>query len=123
MDDVSGLSALGSMIKYDDMEDSESESDLMTTSEFPPNTANTIPLSRKRKRAKLRNFAAHFPLSANYELVELRKKKLQLECAKLELELEKIPLECAKLELEIQLLQRDLLQPTITNSNSNDQTQ
>ena len=42
--------------------------------------------------------------------MELRRKKLHLECAKLELELEKIPLECAKLELEIQTLQRNLLQ-------------
>jgi hypothetical protein len=43
------------------------------------------------------------------ELLELRKKKLRLECTKLELEIEKLPLECAKLELEIQKLQRDLL--------------
>ena len=49
-------------------------------------------------------------MTANYELMELRRKKLHLECAKLELELEKIPLECAKLELEIQTLQRSLLQ-------------
>ena len=41
--------------------------------------------------------------------MDLRKKKLRLECTKLELEIEKLPLECAKLELEIQKLQRDLL--------------
>ena len=74
-----------------------------------PMTANTIPMVKSRKRK--RNFASHYPLTANYELMELRKKKLQLECAKLELELEKMPLECAKLELEIQKLQRDLLTP------------
>ena len=72
-----------------------------------PMTANTIPIIKSRKRK--RNFGAHYPLTANYELMELRKRKLQLECAKLELELEKIPLECAKLELEIQKLQRGLL--------------
>ena len=69
-----------------------------------PMTANTIPMVKSRKRK--RNFASHYPLTANYELMELRKKKLQLECAKLELELEKMPLECAKLELEIQKLSR-----------------
>ena len=48
------------------------------------------------------------PSSGSLDLLELRKKKLRLECTKLELEVEKIPLECAKLELEIQKLQRDL---------------
>ena len=47
--------------------------------------------------------------SGDSELLELRRKKLQLECSKLELEIERIPLECAKLELQIQLLQRDIL--------------
>ena len=61
-------------------------------------------------------FSAQYPLTANYELMELRRKKLHLECAKLELELEKIPLECAKLELEIQTLQRNLLQQPSTSS-------
>ena len=62
-----------------------------------PMTANTIPMVKSRKRK--RNFAAHYPLTANYELMELRKKKLQLECAKLELELEKMPLEGAKFRI------------------------
>ena len=82
-------------------------------------TANTIPLAKGRKRK--RNFAAHYPLTANYELMELRKKKLQLECAKLELDLEKIPLECAKLELEIQKLQGDLVANTTNLEQSGQQ--
>ena len=66
-------------------------------------------------------FSAQYPLTANYELMELRRKKLHLECAKLELELEKIPLECAKLELEIQTLQRNLLQQQPSSTSSKDQ--
>ena len=48
-------------------------------------------------------------LGASYEVQELHRKKLRLECARLEIECEKIPLECAKLELEIQKLQRTLI--------------
>ncbi len=119
---------LGSVIKFD-AGDEEDEDEEMTAavdeSQEPQNqsTANTIPLPKRRKRK--RNFAAHFPLSANYELMELRKKKLQLECARMELEMEKLPLECAKLELEIQLLQRDLMSTSNQqhSSSANDQPQ
>ena len=80
--------------------------------------------TRKRKRRRggasggvslrsMRVAASPPPVSmsspGSLELLELRKKKLRLECTKLELEIEKLPLECAKLELEIQKLQRDLL--------------
>ena len=90
----------------DDEEDLDEDTDAFDGESEMKNSANAIPLPKSRKRK--RNFG-QFPLSANYELMELRKKKLQLECAKLELELEKMPLECAKLELEIQQLQRNLL--------------
>ena len=113
LDDIVSLPP--GLLKYEeDMEDDDDTEtgldameDHVGETEGDPATANTIPLAKRRKRK--RNFAAHYPLTANYELMELRKKKLQLECAKLELELEKMPLECAKLELEIQKLQRDLL--------------
>merc|ERR1712018_408641 len=117
------------MMKYEeDEEDEDAEMGLVDNDDpLDPNqihttTANTIPLAKRRKRK--RNFAAHYPLTANYELMELRKKKLQLECAKLELELEKMPLECAKLELEIQQLQRNLLtQPELAPDHQNSQIQ
>lgn len=110
---------MSALIKYDEDEEEDDDTETgMETMEDPiSNTANTIPLPKNRKRK--RNFAAHYPLTANYELMELRKKKLQLECAKLELELEKMPLECAKLELEIQKLQRDLLS---SNNQNNHET-
>ena len=107
------------LFKYDEDEQDEEEENLENfgeNQEMNENTANSIPLAKSRKR-KRSNFAFHYPLTANYELMELRKKKLQLECAKLELELEKMPLECAKLELEIQQLQRNLL-----SDQQNDQT-
>ena len=108
------------LFKYEDEEEMEDDEEVTAAAggdatenyqdEENPNadTANAIPLPKSRKR-KRPNLAFHYPLTANYELMELRKKKLQLECAKLELELEKMPLECAKLELEIQQLQRNLL--------------
>ena len=105
------------LFKYEDEEEMEDDEEVAGDPEMDENpnsetinenTANAIPLPKSRKR-KRPNFAFHYPLTANYELMELRKKKLQLECAKLELELEKMPLECAKLELEIQQLQRNLL--------------
>jgi len=118
VDEISSLNSFQGMMKYEDFDEDgeldEEENDIETGLEQEevtgnPMTANTIPMVKSRKRK--RNFASHYPLTANYELMELRKKKLQLECAKLELELEKMPLECAKLELEIQKLQRDLLTP------------
>lgn len=109
------------LFKYEDEEEMEDDEEVAAAAaggdatenyqdQENPNadTANAIPLPKSRKR-KRPNLAFHYPLTANYELMELRKKKLQLECAKLELELEKMPLECAKLELEIQQLQRNLL--------------
>ena len=119
-----------SMLKYageEEEEDEEEDSEMGVDAGEDVkdmDSANTIPLPKRRKRK--RTFAAsHYPLTANYELVELRKKKLQLECAKLELELEKMPLECAKLELEIQKLQRDLMSSGASahNQDTTDQTQ
>lgn len=116
VDEMASL-PIAALMKYDDEEDEDDDTEPgLDPIEDVPVTANTIPLAKRRKRK--RNFASHYPLTANYELMELRKKKLQLECAKLELELEKMPLECAKLELEIQKLQRDLLNsgpPIATN--------
>merc|ERR1719445_620628 len=108
------MTSFQGIMKIDEFDDDDEEDENDTETGMDqvevtgnPMTANTIPMVKSRKRK--RNFAAHYPLTANYELMELRKKKLQLECAKLELELEKMPLECAKLELEIQQLQRNLL--------------
>ena len=124
----------GGILKYEDdeeedEEDTETGLDAMedhaqTDQDVEPltitNTANIIPLPKRRKRKRQ---LAHYPLTANYEIMELRKKKLQLECAKLELELEKMPLECAKLELEIQKMQRDLLNNPASNSIPHQQQQ
>ena len=105
--DISDMSNI-MLFKVDEDEDEDDDTEAFDAQDESQNTnsANAIPLPKSRKRK--RSFV-HYPLSANYELMELRKKKLQLECAKLELELEKMPLECAKLELEIQQLQRNLL--------------
>ena len=68
-------------------------------------------LGKSAKKRARTNGGTMGPLgsaSGQVELVELRRKKLRLECMKLELELEKIPLECAKLELEIKHLQSAL---------------
>ena len=96
-------------MKYEEDDEEEGNLEAVVEENLGGNsmTANTIPLAKRRKRG--RQFAAQYPLTANYEFMELRRKKLQLECAKLELEIEKIPLECAKLELEIQTMQRALL--------------
>ena len=126
------MNSFQQMLKYDDFEEDDEIDEVGNETETGgldaievtgnPITANTIPMVKSRKRK--RNFAAHYPLTANYELMELRKKKLQLECSKLELELEKMPLECAKLELEIQKLQRDLLtQPELAPDHPNSQMQ
>lgn len=95
-------------MKYEEDDEEDANLEAVVEENLGNNsTANTIPLAKRRKRG--RQFAAQYPLTANYEFMELRRKKLQLECAKLELEIEKIPLECAKLELEIQTMQRALL--------------
>jgi len=47
--------------------------------------------------------------SSRSDVMNLKKRKLQLECKTLQGEMDKIPLECAKLELEIQSLQQKLL--------------
>ena len=94
-------------MKYEEDDEEEANLEAVVEENLGNTTANTIPLAKRRKRG--RQFAAQYPLTANYEFMELRRKKLQLECAKLELEIEKIPLECAKLELEIQTMQRALL--------------
>jgi len=112
--------SLGSLMKYEEGEEEDEASlEAVVEDTLAASSANTIPLAKRRKRS--RHFAAQYPLTANYELMELRRKKLHLECAKLELELEKIPLECAKLELEIQTLQRNLLQQQPSSTSSKDQ--
>jgi len=133
VEDIHSMNSFQQMLKYDDFEEDDEIDEVGNETETGagldaievtgnPITANTIPMVKSRKRK--RNFAAHYPLTANYELMELRKKKLQLECSKLELELEKMPLECAKLELEIQKLQRDLLtQPELAPDHPNSQMQ
>ena len=65
-------------------------------------------LGKSAKKRARTNGSTVGSVSGQAELVELRRKKLRLECMKLELELEKIPLECAKLELEIKHLQSAL---------------
>ena len=132
VEDIHSLNSFQQMLKYDDSDEddeidevgNETETGLDTIEMTEnPITANTIPMAKIYPKRK-RYFAAHYPLTANYQLMELRKKKLRLECSKLELELEKMPLECAKLELEIQKLQRDLLtQPELAPDHPNSQMQ